>query len=184
MRPKTRMLIWILMLFGGLGVSFYVDILYFSDLFFSWKFHLLTFIPGYALFQWVRRVSRNTGRLLARYGREGDIPRFETNKLVDVGPYALMRHPMHLGLLFLPLSVGLMAGSPTFITIVAPLEALGMLLMIKWIEEPEARRKFGEEYDKYIRNKPWFCFKPECLKALWKDVPPAGMSSPFINGCH
>jgi len=184
MKPKYRLLMWIVMIFGGLAVSIYFDLHYFRSLFLSWKFHLITLIPGIALLNIVRRISRNTGRTLARYGRKGDIPKFQTNVLVDKGPYAYMRHPMHLGLLFFPLSFGLIAGSPVFILIVAPLEIAAMLLMIKYVEEPEARKKFGEAYDRYITGKPWFCLRWKCIKALLKDVPPADISSPFVNGCH
>ena len=176
---------WIVMLLGGLAVSVYFDLHYFRALFLSWKFHLITFLPGVILLNLVRRISRNTGRTLARYGRAGDIPKFQTNVLVNKGPYAYMRHPMHLGLLFFPLSLGLIVGSPTFIFIVAPIEMVGMLLMIKYIEEPEARQKFGDDYERYMRGKPWFCLRWKCIKSLLKEVPPANnVSSPFVNGCN
>jgi protein-S-isoprenylcysteine O-methyltransferase Ste14 len=43
--------------------------------------------------------------------------------------------------------------------------------MIKTVEEPEARAKFGQAYDRYAGKLPWFCFKPQCIKALLKKVP-------------
>jgi len=184
MKPKYRMWMWMAMIGGGMAVSVYLDLLYFRSWFLSWKFHLLTFLPGWALFNVVRRISRNTGRTLARYGRQGDIPRFETNVLVDRGPYAYMRHPMHLGLLFFPMSIALMAGSPVFIFFVAPLEALLMLILIKYVEEPEALKKFGAAYKEYSRSRPWFCFRPRCIKSLLEDVPAAGTGSPFMKGCR
>ena len=81
-----------------------------------------------------------------------------------------MRHPMHLGLLFFPLAFALIVGSPSFILVIAPAEALFMILMIALIEEPGAEKKFGKEYDKYKEEKAWFCFKKECLKELFKNV--------------
>ncbi len=169
MSGKGRFWVWFVMIFVFGALSLYLDSKYFPELFSSFWFHLITFIPGVVLMWFVMRVSRTTGRTLAKYGREGDIPRFETNRLVDKGPYAYMRHPMHLGLLFAPVAWGLILGSPFFMLVFAPLEVFFILLMIQLIEEPEARKKFGEEYDEYIKDKPWFCLKPECLKELLKD---------------
>ncbi|NPA43307.1 MAG: isoprenylcysteine carboxylmethyltransferase family protein [Chlorobi bacterium] len=183
MGPKWRMWIWFLMIFGGLALAVWLDLRLFRSVFLDWHFHVMSFIWGLILLYAVRRVSRNTGRTLARYGRVGRIPRFETNRLVDQGPYAHMRHPMHLGLLFFPLAFGLMAGSPCFVVCIWPLEVIFMLLMIKWVEEPEARRKFGEAYDEYAAKRPWFCLKPRCLKALWKKVEYDGGKSPLAGGC-
>ncbi len=154
------------MIIGGVALSLYFDLKYFRNLLFSPVFHVLGVIAGFPLFKFVITVSRNTGRTLAKYGRKGNIPRMETNQLVDRGPYAYMAHPMHLGLLFLPLSVALLLGLPTFIFFIAPAEALFMLLMIKLVEIPEARKKFGKAYENYAKNKPWFCLKPKCLKSL------------------
>ena len=184
MNPKFRLWIWLIMIFGGLLISVLLDLLYFRSLFLSWKFHLLTFPAGAGLLYAVRRVSRNTGRILAKHGRDGNIPRFETNRLVDKGPYAYMRHPMHLGLLFFPLSFGLLAGSPAFILFVWPLEMIFMLLMIKYVEEPEAMKKFGKAYKEFTLTRPWFCVRPECLKSLWREVDFEGGKSPLSHGCR
>jgi len=167
MKNKARIIIWIIMIPGGIIFSLLCDVKYFKELLFSPIFHLISFVLGILLLKAVITISRNTGRTLAKYGRKGNIPRMETNTLVDKGPYAYMRHPMHLGLLFFPLSIALLLGLPSFIIFIAPVEAIFMLIMIKYVEEPEARKKFGEAYDKYAKDKPWFCIKPECLKALF-----------------
>ena len=83
-----------------------------------------------------------------------------------------MRHPMHLGLLLFPLSFAFLTGSPSFIFIISPAEMLLMLLLIKLIEEPEAVRKFCDEYREYMKQVPRFCFRKECLKELFKKVRP------------
>jgi len=119
----------------------------------------------------VIRISKNTGRTLAKYGRKGKIKRMETNVLVRHGVYKYMRHPMHLGLLFFPLSIAFLIGSPSFILIIAPAEMIMMLLLIKYFEEPEAIKKFGNEYLEYKNQVPWFCFNLLCLKELLKEVP-------------
>jgi protein-S-isoprenylcysteine O-methyltransferase Ste14 len=117
------------------------------------------------------RISKNTGRTLAKYGRKGEVKRMETNVLAKEGIYKYMRHPMHLGLFLFPVSIAFLVASPSFILIISPIEILFMLIMIKLAEEPEAVRKFGDEYLEYKKQTPMFCLKVDCLKELLKDVP-------------
>ena len=161
-----RMLIWGLMLIGGGALGIWLDWRWFHALFVNPAFHLVTLVAGVLLLRLVMRASRHTGRLLARMGREGDIPRMETNKLVTTGVYGCMRHPMHFGLLFFPWSVALILGSPSFILFIAPLEMLFMVVMIKLVEEPEAIRKFGDAYREYQKRVPMFNLRPGC----WRQI--------------
>ncbi len=170
MKAALRMVIWLVMLGGGMWGGFSLDRLLFPVLSKNVWFHLASFIAGLLTMKLVITISRNTGRMLAHFGRQGNIPRMETNRLVTTGVYRYMRHPMHLGLLFFPLAFALLAGSPSFILIIAPAEAAFMLLMIKWVEEPEARHKFGKAYLEYMQQVPWFCVRKECLKALFEKV--------------
>ncbi|OQY00002.1 MAG: hypothetical protein B6I20_09380 [Bacteroidetes bacterium 4572_117] len=161
-----RIAIWILMIFGGGILSYYMDKQLFPFILNDTRFHLISFIIGFNLLILVLRISKNTGKILAKYGREGNLPRMNTNKFVNKSIYKYMRHPMHLGLLFFPLSIALLLGSVSFILIIAPAEILFMLIMIKLVEEPEAKRKFGENYINYMKYTPWFCLRYECLKKL------------------
>ena len=161
-----RMLIWGLMLIGGGALGIWLDWRWFHALFVNPAFHLVTLVAGVLLLRLVMRASRHTGRLLARMGREGDIPRMETNKLVITGVYGCMRHPMHFGLLFFPWSLALILGSPSFILFIAPLEMLFMVVMIKLVEEPEAIRKFGNAYREYQKRVPMFNLHPGC----WRQI--------------
>ncbi len=154
------------MIFGVGAVAIIIDTQFFSKYFFNAYFHILTGIFGILILSFSIRIAKITGRILSRYGKQGDIPKFETNKLVDIGPYKYMRHPMHFGLLFMPIGWGLVLGSPTFLLIFAPLEVIFILIMIYLVEEPEVKRKFGDEYMKKFGDKPWFCIRYECLRAL------------------
>ena len=159
-----RIIIWLLFLVGGAILCIHYDKIYFYDWFNSTKFHVATLIPGYFLLRTIIKISRNTGRYLAKHGREGDLPPLEVNKLVTTGIYSCMRHPMHLGLIFFPLAFALLVGSPVFIMILAPAEMLLMLIMIKFYEEPQARKKFGTAYDDYKKQVPFFSLK--CVRQL------------------
>ncbi len=76
---------------------------------------------------------------------------------------------MNSGLMFFPLPLVLLIGSLTFIIIVAPLEMLFMVTMIRLVEEPEVIRKFGSDYRKYMMRMPMFNLRWECLKQLLKN---------------
>ena len=166
-----RMIIWIIMLFGGAFAGFFLDQELFKGIHSNIIFHIISFIIGIIILKLVVKISRNTGRTLAKYGRKGNIKRMETNVLAKDGIYKYMRHPMHLGLLFFPLGFAFLVGSPSFILLLAPIEIIFMLVMIKFVEEPEAIKKFGDEYKTYMKQVPWFCFSRECLKELLKDIP-------------
>ncbi len=161
-----RIFIWLVFLVGGAILSIHLDKIYFYDWFNSTTFHVVTMIPGYILLRMIIKISRQTGRYLAQHGREGNLPPLEVNKLVTTGIYGCMRHPMHFGLIFFPLAFALLIGSPTFLLFVAPLEMLLMLLMIKFHEEPQTRKKFGKAYDDYKNQVPFFSFK--CFKKLFE----------------
>ncbi len=161
-----RFLIWFLFLFGGAALGVWLDLRWFPQLWHNLWFHIATLLPGLLLLRLVMIISRNTGRYLARKGREGELPRMETNRLVTDGMYGCMRHPMHLGLLLFPWSFALITGSLSFILLIAPSEMLLILLLIKWVEEPEAEKKFGEAYRRYKASVPGFSLRKECLKML------------------
>ena len=165
---RLRLLLWVLLLVGGATAGIWLDLRHFPRLFSNPWWHLLSLSLGLALLFLVFRVSRVTGRTLARLGREGTLPRMETNRLVTAGPYACMRHPMHLGLLLFPWAVALILGSPSFILCVAPLEMVLMVAMVLTLEEREALRKFGAAYAAYRRRVPAFNLRPACLRRLWK----------------
>ena len=165
----SRIIVWLLMLIGGAIVGILFDSRLFPILQPSVFWHIVSFAIGLALLKLVMTISRNTGRWLAKHGREGDIPRMQTNKLATEGPYSCMRHPMHMGLFLFPFVVAFLLGSPTFILIIAPLEVMLMIVMIILLEEPEAIAKFGEEYKDYMAKTPRFNLGAACLKYLFID---------------
>jgi len=161
-----RFLIWILFLIGGGFLGIYLDKVLFISCYNNIAFHIISFFIGLIVLFFVLRISKNTGRFLAKNGRKGELPRMQTNILVQNGIYAQMRHPMHLGLMLFPFAIAFLLGSLSFILIIAPAEILLILIMIYLIEEPEAIKKFGNNYKNYKKRTPAFCIKLNCLKAL------------------
>jgi len=166
-----RIIIWIIMIFGGSILGYYFDYLIFENVHQNISFHIVSLLVGIFLLFLVMKISKNTGRTLAKYGRKGKLKRMQTNVLAKQGIYKYMRHPMHLGLFLFPLGIAFLIGSPSFILIIAPIEIIFMLIMIKLVEEPGAIKKFGDGYLNYKKQVPWFCFKIKCLKELFKKIP-------------
>jgi len=162
----VRIIVWLIMLIGGAVLGIILDTIQFSVLQGSVLWHLISFAFGVALLKLVLTISRNTGRWLAKHGREGDIPRMQTNRLATQGPYSCMRHPMHMGLFLFPFVMAFLLGSVSFILIIAPLEVILMIIMIIFLEEPEAIAKFGDEYKEYMAKTPRFNLSKNCLKYL------------------
>ena len=170
MRIKTsssvviRLILWLVLLVGGAVFSIAHDL--HTPLFMSVPFHLFSAVLGFMVIFLAFRAAANGGKELSK-GRVGNIPRLVTNRLVTTGIYSCMRHPMLFGLMLLPLGWALLLGSPTFISIIAPLEMLFILIMVIVFEEREVRRKFPQAYENYARRVPMVTFKPACLKKLF-----------------
>lgn len=166
-----RLLVWVVFLGGGGALGILIDLRLWPGWWHNPLWHLASALVGVGVLQIVIRVSRATGRWLARCGRAGNLPRMQTNRLVTVGPYACMRHPMHLGLMLFPLAIALLLGSPAFVLLVWPLEVLWIVLLVLLIEEREARAKFGADYAAYARRVPAFNLQPACLARLLREPP-------------
>ncbi|WP_457748348.1 methyltransferase family protein [Sulfurimonas sp.] len=159
-----RIALWLFMIIGGAFYAFNADKN--TPLFNSILFHIISAILGLIVLTLAFHATATGGRELTK-GREGNIPRLETNKLVTSGIYNCMRHPMLFGLTLLPLGWALLLGSPTFITIIAPLEMLFIIFMVIIFEEMEVEKKFTKEYKIYRQKVPMISFKHDCLYALF-----------------
>jgi len=162
-----RILLWLIMLIGGSYISISHDIVSHTWLFYNMTFHIFSFIFGVILMRLAFHAAACGGRELAKRGRDKDLPRLETDKLVTSGIYAYMRHPMLFGLMLIPLTLAFLLGSPTFIMLVAPLEMLFIAFMVLIFEEMECKKKFGMDYKKYSNEVPMVCLKKECLQKLF-----------------
>ena len=159
-----RIILWLVMLIGGAIYSYILDKN--TKLFQMPLLHILSAIFGIFILRLAFSAAANGGRELSK-GRNGDIPRLETNKLVTSGLYGCMRHPMLFGLTLLPMGWALLLGSPTFITLIAPLEMLFIVFMVIVFEEMEVHKKFGNEYEIYAKKVPAVSYKFSCLKELF-----------------
>ena len=163
----VRIVLWLGLIFGGIAFSIYRDMQNSTSLFYNLFFHIVSFIFGLLLLRFAFRAAAKGGKALAKEGRDRDLPRLETNRLVTSGIYAKMRHPMLFGLLLIPLSVAFLLGSVTFITLVAPLEMLFIALMVLIFEEMECKKKFGTAYEAYSKSVPMVCVSSDCLRELF-----------------
>ena len=110
----------------------------------TWLLAVLT-LPGF-MFAWWARL--HLGRLWS-----GAITRKEGHRLVDTGPYALVRHPIYTGLIGATLVTSVAEATPPAL-LGAVLIALGLWLKAV-LEEHFLRRELGPAlYDAYRQRVP------------------------------
>jgi protein-S-isoprenylcysteine O-methyltransferase Ste14 len=131
--------------------------------------HLFCLAIGTAWFAVIVRAAAVTGRYLAVYGKSNCRKRFgEIDRLVKVGPYSCMRHPMHFFLSQLPPALALMIGSLSGVLVGFVFTGL-ILYMAVTLDEKESLERFGEDYLNYKREVPAINLHPSCImKALLK----------------
>ena len=77
-----------------------------------------------------------------------------THTLATSGPYALIRHPQYVA--FITIMLGFILQWPTFPTLFMFPVLTGLYIHLAHQEESEARRQFGEAYDRYAAATPAF----------------------------
>lgn len=94
---------------------------------------------------------------LALEGEGSPNPAFrQTCRVVQTGPYAVVRHPTVLGKLAGVVGVGLAFQSATFLGFVVPTFLLGAAISNRFTQEVPLERDMGERYLRYRRAVPMF----------------------------
>lgn len=81
-------------------------------------------------------------------GKGTPIPLNATQKLVVEKPYSYCRNPLYFGLISFFLGISIMIGSISSLVMVSIFSAI-ILLYIKFIEERELEKRYGDEYIAY-----------------------------------
>lgn len=84
------------------------------------------------------------------------VPFNPRQRLVCAGPFRWVRNPMLVGVFILLFGIGLGLNSLSLVLVFLPLYILVNAWELRYIEEPELARRFGEEYLEYRRNTPMF----------------------------
>jgi len=158
-----KFIYWLISLGIVLIPGFFIDI----KLSGFWSF--VAFLLGLGLFIYSILVASIAGRTLKLYAHKENEPKtFWPNKFTDIGIYKCMRHPMHLGLALLPLSIALMWGN------VASILASGWgvvmaLIFVLLIEEPQTLKRFNN-YCEYMQRVSAFSFNLSCIKSALNTI--------------
>lgn len=114
--------------------------------------------PYFALFLAVQgfAILFQTFYLFVMVGRGTCSPLAPPQKLVVVGPYAYLRHPMIFSGLLILLSEVLLfpSGALVFWFVFC---VLFNMCYLPLVEEPALHRRFGAEYAEYCRHVPRYC---------------------------
>lgn len=100
-------------------------------------------VASWLLFLWAAVTMGQNWSLVARTRAD--------HKLVDRGPFALMRHPIYVALFGLMIATGFAVGHPWNLLIAAPIYTWGTLQRVA-IEERLLREAFGQAYDDYAKR--------------------------------
>jgi len=104
-------------------------------------------VPGFSLAAWSVWVQFTRA--------EGTpIPAMAPRRLLVKGPYAYCRNPMLLGILIFYIGIGVLNGSPSYFSLMAPLVG-ALLAYIKLVEERELENRFGLAYKRYKKKTPF-----------------------------
>ena len=79
MKSFFRFIIWFIFIFGGIGLSVYLDhhVFYFEDIENKWIYYAISGFGAF-LFAMTFSFTRNVGQTLAKYGRKAaDLPRMQ-----------------------------------------------------------------------------------------------------------
>lgn len=100
------------------------------------------------------------------------VPFNPPRKLVVVGPYAWVRHPMLSGVFACLFGLGFLLHSFSLVFVWTPLFVVMNAIELKLVEEPELERRFGATYRAYKRRAPMFV--PRAPGGRTKNTPPVG----------
>lgn len=93
------------------------------------------------------------------WGKGTPVPIEPTKKLIYKGLYKYLRNPMYLGHLLIFLGEFLLFGYLTLLGYLVLAAIAFHLLVVTW-EEPALKKRFGTEYENYLKKVPrWFPFR-------------------------
>ena len=142
MKASLRMMIeWpILIGVGVLGIIFQFSTFPFYPIINLFGFFLL--IAGFI----IHRASH-------QIHKQAHLKSEEVERLVSGGIYSKMRHPGYLGIILMYFGFAFAWGIVWLLLPVAIFILMTVLTALR--EEEMMRKKFGKEYDEYIRRVPW-----------------------------
>ena len=127
-------------------------------------FPVFVLVVGFGLVVVDVSLESQAARVRKSCGGLNDVD--ETVFLVREGPYRVVRHPGYLAELFLypSLTVALSAWIPfTVLTVISWVMVIGMIVILMRVEDKLNTRKWGVEYQRYMREVPAINF----IKGLW-----------------
>jgi protein-S-isoprenylcysteine O-methyltransferase Ste14 len=112
---------------------------------------ILLFVAGLSLHLWCVLLFRKTSG-----GCGIGIPFNPPRALVVSGPYAWVRNPMVTALFVWLSGLSLILHSISMLFVWTPVFLAGMVIELKYVEEPELERSFGRPYTEYKARVPMF----------------------------
>lgn len=108
--------------------------------------------PGVFFLFWSIKAQREIGK-------GTPMPLMATQKLVVEKPYSYCRNPLYFGLINLFLGISILLGSISSLVMVLLL-SVAILFFIKFIEEQELEKRFGDDYVANKKRTPFLIPSP------------------------
>lgn len=125
---------------------------YFEYFWFLPKTKPIVSTVGFLFYWFAFFVRQKCIQLLGPY-YSVDIEMRDSQRLITYGPYKFVRHPVYFATFFELLSVPLFLNS--YRSLMIPILGYYPLLLTRlYFEDKELRRKFGQQYEEYVRRVP------------------------------
>lgn len=92
-------------------------------------------------------------------------------RMVDTGPYTVIRHPSVIGKLMGVTGLGIIWQSMTFVLVFLPILLLYSLISNRLLQERFCIDRFGKRYEEYRELVPMLIPRPSGIKRWWKQKP-------------
>jgi len=136
---------YIIIILIAYWLNYLLELPHFSNLFFKiFSFFLIAF--GGFLIVWSTWLQFKIGKGTSSFSEP-------TKKLVTCGPYGIVRNPMMEGQYLFFAGIGFILNLLAMYLIL-PILILSMHIFIVFVEEPNLKKRFGQEWIEYTKNVP------------------------------
>lgn len=128
---------------------------------------LITALGGYLLITGLLVWARGGRAIGTDYGLMLYVYFPEDSRVVNSAIYALLRHPMYSGAVRVGMALGFLHGT-LWSMLFGLFMPIGLMIWLRWVEEPELLERFGEGYAAYRQTVPAFWPRWQRLGQFWR----------------
>ena len=137
------------------GFLIYISIIFDAKIMITFpRVKLLYIIGVFSLIASFDYASR-TAYLMKHFGKGLPVARYHPTKLVKIGLFNRVRHPLYFAYSFYLIGIAIFYQSFSFYSIIVPCFIILILIYAKFSEEYILKKRFGDEFLKYKKSVPF-----------------------------